>query len=160
MIFKNYVGEMIFWGILASLLGILVNLFHPHKIDYIRKPPPPEVVDENIPNFMEVDVEMAKTMWEMGDYLFVDSRSEVQYRKGHIKGAINLSWEEFEKQYPLVKEKLKSKPGLVIYCAGEECDLSHSLAKKLYKEGFQEIYVFFGGWHAWLFENLPVEASQ
>lgn len=160
MIFKNYIGEMIFWGAIASILGIFVNFFHPKKIDFIRKPPPPVVVDSSIPNFMEIDVDMAKTMWEMGEYLFVDARTEVQYKKGHIKDSINLSWEEFEKHYPKAKEKLTSKPALVIYCAGEECDLSHSLAKKLYKEGFREIYIFFGGWQAWLAENLPTEEEE
>lgn len=160
MIYKNYIGEMIFWGIVASIFGLVINLFHPNKIDYIRKPPPPKIEDASIPDFMEIDIDTAKTMWEMGEYLFVDSRTEVQYKKGHIMGAINLSWEEFEKHYPKVKDILKTKPALVIYCAGEECDLSHSLAKKLYKEGFQEIYVFFGGWEAWVSENLPAEVSQ
>lgn len=160
MIFKNYIGEMFFWGLFASILGIISNFFHPNKIDFIRKPPPPKVEDPSIPTFMEIDVDMAKTMWEMNEYLFIDARSEVQYKKGHIKGAINLSWEEFEKQYPSVKNILETKPGLVIYCAGEECDLSHLLARKLYKEGFQEIYVFFGGWHAWVSQNLPVEKLE
>lgn len=160
MIFKNYIGEMIFWGVIASLIGILVNFFHPKKIDFIRKPPPPVVVDSSIPNFMEIDVDMAKAMWEMGEYLFVDARSEVQYKNGHIKGSVNLSWEEFEKHYPNVKEILKTKPALVIYCAEEECDLSRLLAKKLYQEGFKEIYVFFGGWHAWQAENFPVEKEK
>ncbi len=160
MIFKNYIGEVFFWGIGAFLLGIIINFFHPFKIDFIRKPPPPEVKNTSIPDFTEIDVEMAKTMWDMGQYLFVDSRSSVQFKRGHIKNSINLPWEEFEKYYPLVKDKLKSKPALIIYCAGEGCDLSHSLAKKLYLEGFQEIYIFFDGWHAWEEAGYPIEEEN
>lgn len=151
---------MVIWGILAGCIGLGVNLFHPYKIPYIRKPPPPKVVDETIPDPQEISFAEAEGFYQTGDYLFVDARSAVQYRKGHIAGAISLPWEEYETYFPQVKPLLESKPGIVVYCSGEACDLSHALGKQLIKEGFSEVYVFFGGYEIWKEMGLPVEEEE
>jgi len=162
MLVKNHIIEMFLWGCLAAVVGMGINLFHPHRIPYMKSPPPiPPVGPEGpIPKIEEIDVSMAKDLWDLGEYLFVDSRSPVQYSRGHISKSVNLSWEEFEKYYPRLKNALHSKPGLVIYCAGEECDLSHALARRLYREGFRDMFVFFGGWEAWRDAGYPSESGR
>lgn len=160
MFIRNSFTEMIAWGLAAACLGLAANLVHPYKIPFVKSKPPIGVtLDPNV-KIEEIDVIQANDLWDIGEYLFVDSRSPVQYEEGHIAGAVNLSWEEFEKYYPGVKSALQSKPGLVIYCAGEDCDLSHALARRLYQEGFRSVFVFFGGWHAWESAGLPTETGR
>jgi len=148
---------MVIWGLLASAVGLCVNLVHPHKIEFIRTPPPPTVDDPAIPDPIEIDVLMANNFYAMGEYLFVDSRPRVQYERGHIEGAVNLPWEALEKYYDPLQPVLKSKPALVVYCDGAACDSSHNLAKKLIQKGFPEVYVFFGGWEEWKEMDLPIK---
>jgi len=158
---RNHIFEMFAWGCLAAILGLGINLVHPHRIPYMKSPPPPRVTgpDPSV-KIDEIDATMAKDLWDLGEYLFVDSRSPVQYSHGHIAKSVNLSWEEFEKYYPGLKNALHSKPGLVIYCAGEECDLSHALARRLHREGFRDMFVFFGGWEAWKEAGYPTEGGR
>jgi rhodanese-related sulfurtransferase len=158
---RNHVDEMFAWGCLAVVVGLGINLIHPHRIPYMKSPPPPKVIDNGdvVPQIQEIDVSTAKDLWDLGEYLFVDSRSPVQHAHGNIAKSVNLSWEEFEKYYPALKDTLHSKPGLVIYCAGEDCDLSHALARRLYKEGFRDMFVFFGGWEAWQEAGYPAEGG-
>jgi rhodanese-related sulfurtransferase len=184
MFVRNTVVEMVMWGCAAACLGLAANLVHPHRIPYVKSKPPVQVDLPPDVKIEEIEVIQAKDLWDLGEYLFVDSRSAVQYEEGHIAGAVNLPWEEFEKYYrpggrsaaPGVRPAppngngtefhsggavdLRSKPGLVIYCAGEDCDISHALARRLYQDGFQNIFVFFGGWHAWQDAGFPTEAGR
>ena len=153
--------EMLAWGCLAAVTGLGVNLIHPHKIPYAKTPPPPKVTPDpaTTVKIQEIDVSTAKDLWDLGEYLFVDARTLVQYNHGHIARALDLPWDEYEKYYPQLKHSLESKPGLVIYCAGEECDLSHALARQLYQKGFRDMFVFFGGWEAWKQAGYPTEGA-
>lgn len=160
MLVRHTFIEMILWGIGAACLGLAVNLVHPHQIPYLKAKPPVEVRLPEDVRIDEIEVIQANDLWDLGEYLFVDSRSPVQFEEGHIAGAVNLPWEEFEQYFPQVRTALGSKPGLVIYCAGEDCDLSHALARRLYQEGFRSIFVFFGGWHAWEAAGLPTETGR
>jgi len=160
MLIRSTFVEMVLWGLAAACLGLAANLVHPHGIPYLKAKPPVKVELPANVKIEEIEVIQANDLWDLGEYLFVDSRSPVQYEEGHIAGAVNLPWEEFEKYYPQVKVTLHSKPGLVIYCAGEDCDLSHALARRLYQEGFRSVFVFFGGWHAWDSAGLPTETGR
>jgi rhodanese-related sulfurtransferase len=183
MFVRTTLIEMILWGLAAACLGLAANLVHPHGIPYLKAKPPVMVDLPTDVTIDEIEVIQAKDLWDLGEYLFIDSRSPVQYAQGHIAGAVNLPWEEFEKYYPQAEPSrdsslrikppdgngseigpnarvdLRSKPGLVIYCAGEDCDLSHALARRLYREGFRNVFIFFGGWHAWETAGFPTETG-
>ena len=154
---RKIILTMVFWGLAAASLGLFVNLFHPRRIDYIKKPPPVVVEDPALPPPMEIDVIMASNFFLMGEYNFVDARSRVQFKRGHIEGALSLPWDDFEKYYEGVVPTLKSKPAIVVYCDGAACESSRLLARKLQQEGYPELYVFFGGWEEWIEMELPVE---
>lgn len=89
-----------------------------------------------------------------GDALFVDSRSRLKFRSGHILGAINIPLEEnkdgLRQELAVPLEKT-----LVVYCDGGECLESVGLAKILHDHGFKDIRVFSGGWEEWLKAGLP-----
>jgi rhodanese-related sulfurtransferase len=88
--------------------------------------------------------------------LFIDARHEYDFGLGHIKGAVNIPLNEFDRLRPILADLLKDRI-LVVYCDGEECNSSAELAKLLYGSGYQDVRVYFGGWNQWLAHQQPTE---
>lgn len=83
----------------------------------------------------------------------VDSRSEKDFKAGHIVDAVHLGNEKVSKNDFASLEKHKDKPIIVVCSAG----LSASkVASQLAKAGFTKISILKGGMSAWLSAGLPV----
>lgn len=93
--------------------------------------------------------------------LFIDGRSEEEFKTGHIKNAINIPYEEFHKKTK--EEKLAvlkdyNKDGLIVcYCKGGECEVSIDLAYDIAKLGFNSLNIYLGGYKEWEDAGYPVE---
>ena len=46
---------------------------------------------------------------------------------------------------------------IITYCDGENCELSHNLAKFLLDMGFTNVRILVNGWSKWQNADLPVE---
>lgn len=121
---------------------------------------PPSYVEGADPKAISLDDAMM--YFQSREAIFVDARYKEEFDEGHIKGAINLPFEEFDKYYNSIKEKLPSDKILVIYCAGTECEASLFLARLLRNLGYrnENIRVFFGGWEQWHKANLPTVSEK
>ncbi|MEH6596329.1 MAG: rhodanese-like domain-containing protein [Colwellia polaris] len=83
----------------------------------------------------------------------VDSRSEKDFKAGHIVDAEHLGNEKVSKNDFASLEKHKDKPIIVVCSAG----LSASkVASQLAKAGFTKVSILKGGMSAWLSAGLPV----
>jgi len=83
----------------------------------------------------------------------VDSRSEKDFKAGHIVDAVHLSNEKVSKNDFASLEKHKDNPIIVVCSAG----LSASkVANQLAKAGFTRVNLLKGGMNAWLSAGLPV----
>ena len=83
----------------------------------------------------------------------VDSRSEKDFKAGHIVDAEHLGNEKVSKNDFASLEKHKDKPIIVVCSAG----LSASkVANQLAKAGFTKVSILKGGMSAWLSAGLPV----
>ena len=81
--------------------------------------------------------------------MIVDARPyKVKYTKGHIPGAINISFTEFDKKTDLLPEDKNSL--LIFYCGGLKCKLSHKSAKKAEKLGYKNVKVYAKGYPDWI----------
>jgi rhodanese-related sulfurtransferase len=75
------------------------------------------------------------------NYMIVDLRSEAEYKRGHVKDARNIPYEEFERNnFHLPKDKK-----IVLYC--ERGATSFLVARKLHDKGYQ-VYTVVGGYNA------------
>jgi len=92
--------------------------------------------------------------------IFLDARSDFDYKQGHIKGALNLPFEEFDGFYPEVASKLPKDKTIIAYCDGTECELSLFLTRILREEGYQDLKIFFGGWAEWVEADLPIGKGE
>ncbi|MEE9555281.1 MAG: rhodanese-like domain-containing protein, partial [candidate division Zixibacteria bacterium] len=49
---------------------------------------------------------------------------------------------------------------IVAYCGGLDCELSLFAARELDYLGYQNSYIFFGGWQKWIEAGLPTEITE
>ena len=90
---------------------------------------------------------------------FIDARANEDYKAGHIKGALNLPYYNFD-PYKKVLGKIPKDNIIVTYCAGSECDLSILLGKQLFEMGYKRVYIFFDGWNEWEKAKYPTESTN
>ncbi|GAA5494216.1 hypothetical protein Rhal01_00374 [Rubritalea halochordaticola] len=90
-----------------------------------------------------------------GDVLWIDARSQREYDKKHLDGALLVREKDAEND--LAQDEVMQAIGmsgvegkkLVVYCGTEACGASKSVAEKIRATGFHsEVYTLFGGWKA------------
>lgn len=99
---------------------------------------------------MDITIQQVNAM-PIGDYLYIDIRSEIAYQNGHIPEAVY--WDCGEENL----EKFPKDKKLIVYCTyGEKSIVA---AEKLVQKGFRA-YNLYGGYREWLlhhFEELSAE---
>jgi rhodanese-related sulfurtransferase len=106
-----------------------------------------------------VALEEAKAMWGSGTAFFLDARATADYQAGHIAGALSLPIEEFDAHYPPIQPMLTPDLRIVVYCDGQECDLSHRLMDRLRELGYYNVRVLTNGWTSWHTAGLLTHAG-
>lgn len=110
-------------------------------IEQTEEPPP-----------LEITLQQMKKLLAKPNIIIIDARSNEEFEKGHINGAINIfAYEEdlgkyFQNltQVPMEKGKI-----IVVYCEGGTCDASHKVATDLIRLGLKNVFVYTGGWEEW-----------
>ena len=87
----------------------------------------------------------------------LDVRTQEEYDQGHIEGAFQADWNNFEQFEERTSSLDKHKP-LYVYClAGSR---SAAAQKWLIKEGFETVINLRGGINAWNLDDLPVSGKK
>lgn len=86
------------------------------------------------------------------DAFIIDLREEKEYRAGHVKGAHNIPYEEFEEGRSFPKGKI-----LVLYC--DRGGASLKAAKQLAQKGYETRSVI-GGFQAYRGRNLVISPQS
>ncbi len=84
--------------------------------------------------------------------LFIDTRTENEYKEGHILDALHIPLGDLERRADELN-KYKART-LIAYCRSGH--RSASAGGKLKKLGFETVYNLGGGIMAWQSANLPV----
>ncbi len=96
----------------------------------------------------EVRVSTARSWGK--DVIYVDARLRDRYDAGHIDGAILLNHEEWDAQVNKFLDAWDPDKKVVVYCDGESCELSRSIANRMKSDlQMKNVYVLKGGWPAW-----------
>jgi rhodanese-related sulfurtransferase len=114
----------------------------------------PAVPDVGRP--MKIQLAAAKRFFDADAALFVDAREPADYAAGHVRGAVNLPFDESVTD-PERLEKLDSggKP-IIVYCGGGGCEVSIELAEALVGAGHTKVLVDEGGFPEWGSAGYPV----
>ena len=108
----------------------------------------------------ELTLEQAYQIYNRGDAVFIDSRSTYAYEKGHIKDAIHIS---ASSRLEKIKNDLSTyaqDQKFVVYCSGSSCSSSRRLSNKIMQVGYENVYVFYGGWYEWSRAEYPIEGTD
>jgi rhodanese-related sulfurtransferase len=109
--------------------------------------------------WVEVSGDDVAALHRRGDVPFLDARRTAVYRDGHIAGARPFSvWEADidDKVKAFFVEGHDPSGAIVVYCSGGDCEDSHTLAQKLYMDGFDNVLVYKDGFPDWEKRGLPV----
>lgn len=82
-------------------------------------------------------------------WMVIDSRSEREFARGHIPGAVHFDATYTRQDLRAFFGNVKQDQPMVVYCSNARCPLAEDLALRLIDEGFTTVRVFRGGWARW-----------
>jgi rhodanese-related sulfurtransferase len=164
MAIKKTIQEIITLLGVSLILALVVNTFSPRGIALVGQWDIAQGVVTASPAAgatgqpQEIDsIALAKAIFDEGEVLFVDARSQKDYANGHIPGAISLPVGQFEERIGSFLNRYPLEQPIVTYCSGRTCEDSHDLARFLSDIGFTNVRIFIDGFQGWEAEGYPVE---
>ncbi len=123
----------------------------------------PPAADEGDPPF--IDINVAQMEHSTGRTIFIDAREPDEFECATIPGSINIPFEQLPEDdlEGYLNDALNGTPkdvSIVIFCSGEECDLSLHLARNMQFLGYTQVMIFFGGSREWVKFGLEVERRR
>jgi rhodanese-related sulfurtransferase len=164
MLIQKTIKEIIILVAVSVALALAVNTLSPKGIGLVGQWDTAKGVITANPagdaagRLEEIDsVARAKDLFDKGDVLFVDARSQNHYGNGHIPGAVSLPVGQFEKRIDFFLNRYPPEQPIVTYCSGRTCEDSHELAQLLSDLGFTNVRIFIDGFPGWEAEGYPIE---
>ncbi len=155
--FRQVLWQAPVLAVLALGIAIGVNLWRDDGIPLVGEWSVEKRLADASGKSLAISLQEAGKLYELEGALFLDARPETLYREGRIRGALNLPWQEVDRYFPTVMDRLDREKTLVTYCDGQACELSHELALFLNQMGFENVRVLANGWTLWQEAGLPLE---
>ncbi len=108
-----------------------------------------KVAEKMLIDFKELKKIMKNVPSSNKKLVIVDSRPEIEWKKGSIPGSINISLAELESGDGLDKLPSDKKSLLVFYCNGYHCRMAPSGASLAVKAGYKNVRVYHAGYPDW-----------
>ena len=95
----------------------------------------------------------AKECFDKGGYVFIDCRTEDEFKMGHVPGAMHIPRGVME--FKIDKKVPDKTANIVLYCkkGGRGCLATCTLCRM----GYKNVKNMDGGWMAWEKAGYPVE---
>ncbi len=156
--------------IISIFAGFLYNYLSKDGLPLIRKEMQIEYVSDSTFNnshsgnngdvvIKGLNLKQTYDLYRKEMAVFIDARDQWEYAETHIAGSINIPEFSFEPDDPAVTD-LDTGKIYVIYCDGDDCDVSKRLASEFMKIGFNKVYVFLGGINEWVNAGYPIEGDE
>ena len=146
--------------ITACVIGIAVNNLRPEGIPFVGDWSEQARFADAAGESLVIGLDEAANLFERQAVLFLDARPQNQYIAGHIRGALNLPWQEANRYFMELADRLDNASAIITYCDGESCDLSHELALFLKEMGIERVRVLVNGWGVWRQAGLPTATGD
>jgi len=165
--FKKSVIEAVLIVVIASLIGFIVNLFHPNgAVIALSRPNAAYVANEVLKNEkltteaeltepVVINREQLKKLLTDNQAALLDARMPEAYAEGHLPGAVNVPFEMLGQFIDKI-EALSRESWIITYCDGPPCDLSELLGHELINMDFKFVAFYQDGLDDWLTAGEPV----
>lgn len=158
--------------VLSAILGLGVSTFSPNAIPVIGEyrsitsgdgPVVPPEAEPGDPPFIDINVALME--FNSGMAAFVDAREQEEFECGTIPGSISIPFDhlppgDLKPYFDSCLFGIPADWSLIVFCSGEECDLSLHLARNLQAEGYDRCAVFFGGSREWERAGQEIERRK
>ena len=144
----------------ASLAaGLLVNTLFPVKCPAVSPLPGQAQVHQPSPDEAYVSPTCAEALVKYADAVLIDVRGALPYSTSHAAGAINIPAPQVFEQSNLQRlSELQADRPIIFYCEAH-CTSSHSIAKKLRRQGWENVLAMNDGIELWQEKGLPTETG-
>ena len=105
--------------IMAGLLAIGINHWRGSGIPLVGDWSVETRFSDDSGNSLVIGLDEAARLFDQKTALFLDARSQDQYLSGHIRGALNLPWQEVDRYFMDMADRLEGSEAIVTYCDGE-----------------------------------------
>ncbi|MDY0040034.1 MAG: rhodanese-like domain-containing protein [Desulforhabdus sp.] len=146
--------------VVAAFLAILVNGLRPSRLPWIGDWTPESQLTLDTGENLMISMQEAEAFFYAEAALFIDARSPELYAEGHIAGARNLPWEQFDSRADEVMSDIGRDAIIITYCDGENCNLSKELSLALLDRGYTNVRVLVNGWTLWQENALPITTGS
>jgi len=140
-----------------SIVGLGANLIPSRHIPWFYSPAQEIIVSGQ--KLSIISAEDASKLINDPLNIFIDTREEKDYMKGHVAGAFSLPPEEKEIRFPSVEPMITNEARLIVYCYGPECDMAEKVAAFLIDLGYPNLAIMHEGYIEWEKKGFPVERS-
>ncbi len=137
------------------LIGVGSNLIPARHIHWLYVPPTEiTILNHKIPL-----VSSKEAIKWLDDPLvvFVDTRDDKDYLKGHVRGAVSLSPDDKEQKFPGIEPLMPQGSKLILYCYGPDCDMAEHVASFLIDFGYSDIMIMKDGYPGWEQNGFPTQ---
>lgn len=164
--------QLVYILFLSTILSLGGNQFHPNAIPIVGEwrdlqtgegPIIPPSAQEGDPRFISIDEAVAE--FGRGKAHFIDARPPEEFECGTIPHSVNVPFDNLPESG--VDKFIDSSLGnmekttlIVVFCSGEECDLSLHLARNMQQYGYTNLMIFFGGAREWEKFEMPLERRR
>ena len=169
---KRAIQQGLMITVIATVIGLVVNSFHPRKVALSFSRPPLQYAADSLlaeelpsvniagqsdavslsPNEIGVPIivsaRQVRQFVSQSQALLLDARTPAEYEAGHLPGA-TLMPVDFLYDYEKQINDLPKDRWLICYCDGPPCDLGELLAQELSLRGFQKVAVYQDGLNDW-----------
>ena len=84
----------------------------------------------------------------------IDTRTYLEFQLGSIPGAISCPWVTSSSERRAIMRDIDKKAALIAFCGSDNCPFGHSISRRLAVEGFQNLWVYTGGYADWKLRSL------
>jgi rhodanese-related sulfurtransferase len=137
------------------LIGVGSNLIRARPLHWLYVPPTEiTILNHKIPL-----VSSKEAIKWLDDPLvvFVDTRDDKDYLKGHVRGAVSLSPDDKEQKFPGIEPLMPQGSKLILYCYGPDCDMAEHVALFLIDFGYSDIMIMKDGYPGWEQNGFPTQ---
>jgi rhodanese-related sulfurtransferase len=137
-------------GLLILVVGLVIYAVSPSIPAYGLRV---RIASKTESNVRPIGLSSALGLHRRSEAIFIDVRSENEYKQGHISTSLNAPDNAALERLSAIPELSRKVP--VLYCGSSRCPYALAAAERI-KGSFREVFVYTGGWDEWSALELPI----
>jgi len=150
---------MIKYFVIISFIIAISKYDQIWKLRYAESVNATTVIGSSILDVPALELADVLQLLQMRKGLFIDVRNRANYNKEHIKGAYWVDTSQISAMPEGIISIIKNYDVVIIYCETNSCQSQYSAGVAFQSLGFENNYIYTGGFLEWKACGLPVESQ-